>query len=231
MCRSHIQVLPNIKMKSFLLLNIVLISLNLFGQDTDSGCYKFMTYEQNQHFTDTTQLSNGVILYYRWDCDSTWLTFSNRKKQLILKSCSDSDPIMCSRLGLNYIKEYPNYLLFIHEWISGCCTPPDLVFIDKESGKEKERITNNLFVWGDTDKDYALYFSDSTYTSLIYLNHKYDQKFIYQFEEGKVLNSAKKQSVLQLNDLFDNFRNENEYFLFDFKNNIEKSEEVKFKIK
>ncbi len=46
-----------------------------------------------------------------------------------------------------------------------------------------------------------------------------------------MLKSAKKQSVLQLNDLFDNFRNENEFFLFDFKNNIEKSVEVKFKIK
>ncbi|MGB1248038.1 MAG: hypothetical protein ACPG4Z_04075 [Chitinophagales bacterium] len=189
-----------------------------------------MTYEQNQYFTDTTQLSNGAVLYYNWNCDSTWLIFSNKKEQVILKSCFDSDPIMCSRLGLNYIKEYPNYLLFTHEWISGCCTPHDLVFIDKESGKEKERITNALFVWGDTDKDYSLFFSDSTYTSLIYLNHKSDQKFIYQFEEGKVFNSVKKHSVLQISNLFDNFRNENEYFLFDFKNNMGNSEKVKFKI-
>lgn len=206
-------------------------SLILFGQGTDSDCYDYMKYEQNRFFTDTTRLSNGAMLYYKWNCDSTWLTFSNKKEQIILKSCPDSDPIMCSRLGLNYIKEYPNYLLFIHEWISGCCTPPDLVYIDKKTGKEKERITNDLFVWGDPDKDYALYFSDSTYTSLIYLNHKSDQKFTYKFEEGNVLNSAKKHSVLKINDLFENFRHVNEYFLFDFKKSTGNSEEVKFKTK
>lgn len=223
--------LPNIEMKSFLLLTIVLISINLFGQDNDTDCYEFMNNEQNQYFTNTTKLSNGAILHYRWNCDSTWLTFSNKKKQVILKSCSDFDPILCSRLGLNYIKEYPSYLLFVHEWISGCCAPPDLVFIDKESGKEKGRITNNLFVWGDTDKDYALYFSDSTYANLIYLNHKSGQKFTYQVKEGKVLNSAKKHAVLQLSDLFDNFRIENDYFIFDFKNSMGYFEKVKFKIK
>ena len=217
-------------MKNFILLHILLITVNLFGQSNNNDCYEFMTFEQNQNFTDTIRLSNGAMLYYKWNCDSTWLTFERNNKQIILKSCSDFDPILCSRLGLNYIKEYSNYLLFIHKWISGCCTPPDLVFIDKETGKEKKRITNDLFVWGDADKDYALYFSDSTYTNLIYLNYNTDQKFTYQFNEEIISKTVQKYSVLKLSDLFSNFRNDNEFFLFDFKNNHGNPEEVKIKI-
>lgn len=216
-------------MKSFILLNIILISVNLLGQDNGADCYEYMKFEKNEYFSDTTQMSNGSKLYYQWNCDSTWLTFEN-DEQIILKSCSDFDPMLCSQLGLNFIKEYPNYLFFIHNWISGCCTPPDLVLIDKETGREKERISNDLFVWGDTDKNYALYFSDTTYTNLIYLDHTSNNKITNQFEEDKVRKSANKNKVIQLNDLFKNFNKDQGKLSFEFINEEGATESISIKV-
>lgn len=216
-------------MKIFIFLNIILTTISLFGQDTRVDCYEFMQLEQNAHFSDTTFLSNGSKLYYQWNCDSTWLTFENDKK-IILKSCSDVDPIICSRLGLQYIKEYPNYLLFVHNWVSGCCTPPDIVFHDKETGLEKKRITKDLFVWGDVDHDYALYFSDSTYSTLKYINHKLNHEISYRFKENEVLKSTENHSVLKLSNLFNNFRIVNGTLIFDFKNKTGYIEEIRIKL-
>lgn len=204
-------------MKSLLLVNVFLLAINVFSQVSESDCYKYMNTEGNSYFTDTTYLSNGSILYYKWNCDSTWLTFEGKNKRII-KSCSDEDPILCSRTGLSFIKEYPNYLLFAHYWISGCCTPPDVVFIDKKTGEEKKRIENSLFVTGDADKDYLLYFSDTTYTSLVYLNHSTNKKSYYRFDKGEVLESMRKNAILQLSDIFYKFKKEKGYFAFEFKN-------------
>lgn len=113
-----------------------------------------MHFEENKTFCDTTHLTKGAKIYYQWDCNSTWLTFENKEK-IILKSCPDIDPVLCSRLGLNFMKEYSSYFLFKHDWISSCGSPPDLVFINKENGKELKRISNELFLWGNLEDNYT----------------------------------------------------------------------------
>lgn len=113
-------------------------------------------------------------------------TFENKDKQVI-KSCEVSDVYECERTGLHLLKEYPNYLLFNYKWTSGCCTPPDIVFISKENGKEIKRINNDQFIGGDIDENYLLYFSDTTYKKLIYLDHYTDIQYFVPFEKGEVL--------------------------------------------
>lgn len=214
----------------FLFIILLIFTLNLFSQDKKNDCYEYMTYPQNQNFCDTTVLTNGAKIYSQWNCDSTWLTFENKEK-IILQSCIDLDPILCSRTGLQFIKEYPNYLFFVHNWISGCCTPPDLIFIDKVTGKEQQRVPNTLFISGDSDENYALYFSDTTYTELIYHNHELNMKYIYLFPKDKVLNSVTKNEALKLNDIFKEFKREQELFTFNFINEKGITEELNMKIK
>lgn len=200
------------------------------SKDDTSDCYEFMHYEQNSYFTDTTHLRNGSMLYYQWNCDSTWLTLETDKR-IVLKSCSELDPIMCSRLGLHFIEEYPDYLLFYFDWISGCCTPPDLVYIDKLTGQEIERIDYDLFVWGDSEKDYSLYFKDTTYTDLIYVDHLKAKRFKYSFEKDKVLESARKHSVLHIERLFDNYHRTADRLTLEFLNNTDEIDTIEIKLK
>ena len=217
-------------MKIISIFAFLMITFSLFSQKNSNDCYEYMKLEQNEYLRDTTFFTNGSFLFYQWNCDSTWLTFENEER-IVLKSCNYCDPILCSRLGLNYVQEYPKYLLFVHNWISGCCTPPDIVFIDKQTGREKGRITHDLFVWGDSEENYTLYFSDTTFRELIYLNHKSGIKFNYSFNEGVVLNSAMEHSVLHISELFKKFCIDNDFITFYFKDSFSNSEMIKFKIK
>lgn len=214
-----------------ILINImfVLLSINVIGYESQCDCIELGISEENWYNCDTTFFDNGAYLYWQLNCDSTWLTFEYQQK-IILKSCEKEMQLECKRSGLSFIKEYPNYLLFIYEWISGCCVPPDLVFISKENGLEINRVDNDLFVWGNGDLNYALFFFDTSYTNLIYLNHLTDRQYSYKFEKGKVDESARKNSVFYIEDLFNNVRVNRDLLEFNFINTQGKVEELSFKI-
>jgi hypothetical protein len=166
--------------------------------------------EENRYKCDFENFQNGSRLYWQWNCDSTWLTFENKQK-VILKTCENETVYGCQRAGLGFLKEYPDYLLFQQEWISGCCVSPDIVFISKKTGKEIKRIPKDQFVWGDIENDYLLYFSDTSLTSLVYLDHFTEKKYKMEFNPNQIDNSAHKNQVLRLTDLFENIqKNENE---------------------
>lgn len=206
-----------LKMKQILItLLITICTLSGFSQKSNCGCDKKKINPENQYRCDTTFCSNGAKMYWQWNCDSAWFVFENKEK-IILQSCRETDVYECQRTGLDFLKEYPNYLLFQHKWISGCCTPPDIVFVNKENGRELKRITNNLFVWGDIDENYVLYFSDTIYTDLIYLDHNTEKEYSLRFDKAEIEKSVAKNQVLQLTDLFKNFKKDENDFTFDFK--------------
>ena len=183
-------------MKQTLIILIIIISYStVFSQEYNCGCDTINIIPENRYQCDTTIFTNGAKMYWQWDCDSSWLTFENKEK-FILKSCNEVNVYGCLRTGLDFLKEYPNYLLFQYKWVSGCCTPPDLIFLNKENGNELRRISNSQFIWGDTDENYTLYFFDTTYNRLIYLDNNTDQKHICKFDKEQVNQSVTKNNVL-----------------------------------
>lgn len=217
-------------MKQILIVLLVFIcSSTVFSQESNCGCDTINIIPENRYKCDTTVFTNGAMMYWQWNCDSSWLTFENREK-LILKSCDEVNVYGCLRTGLNFQKEYPNYLLFIYKWISGCCTPPDIVLISKDNGREIKRIPNVQFVWGDSDEDYVLYFSDITLNELIYLDHNTEDQYVYQFENGKIQGLADKNQTTSLSDLFENFKKNDENFTFDLIVSNEEKERIVIKI-
>ncbi|GAA0880120.1 hypothetical protein GCM10009119_30900 [Algoriphagus jejuensis] len=141
--------------------------------------------------------------------------FENNEK-VVLKSCENETVYGCERTGLGFLKEYPNYLLFQYKWISGCCASPDIIFISKESGKEINRISQDQFVWGDLEKNYLLYFSDSSFTSLALLNHSTEKIYSLEFHVNQIDNSIRENQVLQLTDLFKNIQKTDRALTFEF---------------
>lgn len=209
---------------------IMILTINGFSQKSNCGCDIKKNNPENQYKCDTTIFSNGSKMYWQWNCDSVWLTFENKDKS-ILKSCEKTNVYECERTGLNFLKEYPNYLLFQYKWISGCCTPPDIVFISKVNGSELKRITNDLFVWGDVDENYILYFSDTTYTKMVYLENNADKECTFQFDKEQVNKSVDKNQVLQMADLFKNFKKNKNDFTFDFKTSEGLIKKLKIELK
>ncbi|MFA7326895.1 MAG: hypothetical protein WC121_09540 [Candidatus Kapaibacterium sp.] len=220
-------------MKTKVILVLVILTftfLDILSKEKDCDCIELGLSDENKLKCDTTFFENGAFMYWQINCDSTWLTFENNQK-VILKSCKKEMILECGRSGLFFLKEYPNYLLFIFEWISGCCVPPDIVFISKENGLEINRISKYLFVWGDNDLDYSLYFSDTTYTNLIFHNHLTDIEYLYNFDEYLVAESAVENNVMSYDKLFDNFLIDNNKFKFYFLNPVGQKEEINIRIK
>ena len=141
--------------------------------------------EENGQKCEFQNFQNGSRLYWQWNCDSSWLTFENKEK-VILKSCENETVYGCQRAGLGFLKEYKHYLLFQYEWISGCCASPDMVFINKETGKGIKRISQGQIVWGKREKDYQLYFSDSPFTALVLIVLLTYKKFKLEFPRKKI---------------------------------------------
>lgn len=208
---------------------MTIFSINAFGQKPNCGCDKIKLNPENQYKCDTTIFTNRSMLYWQWNCDSSWLTFENKEK-VILSSCEEPNVYECQRTGLHFLKEYPNYLLFEYKWTSGCCTPPDIVFISKENGKEIKRINNDQFIAGNVDDSYVIYFADTIYEKLIYLDNNSDNEYSIQFDFGEVVSSINKNQVLELPQLFSNFKKKNDYFTFDFKTSERKIENFKIMI-
>lgn len=200
-------------MKSAILIVCFVLTVSqLYSQELQCSCENLEIAEENQFKCEIERFENGASLYWQWNCESAWLTFENKKK-VILRTCENETIYSCQRTGLEFLKEYKNYLLFQYKWASGCCTSPDVIFFNKDSGIEIERVPQDQFVWGDIEKNYLLYFSDSTLTTLFLLDHLTDKKYSMQFEPHQIENSINQNMVMRLNELFVNLvKNENELF-------------------
>lgn len=55
-------------------------------------------------------------------------------------------------------------------------------------------------------------------------------EYMYLFKDNEVLNSIKKNKVIQLNDLFKNIKKTNELLTFNFINENNKTEQITIKI-
>ena len=215
--------------RKLILILTLLYSFAIYSQKKNCGCDKSNLTKSNIFKCDTTIFTNGAKLYWQSNCDSSCLTFENKVKR-VLKTCKEINELVCDKAGLFFLKEYPSYLLFEYKWISGCCDSPDIIFYSKEAGLELNRISKELFVWVDIDKNYLLYFSDTTYNSLICLNHYTDIKHVLSFDKGKIIKSLECNHVLQLAELFENFREENGCLTFNFKDFDRKIEQFKIDI-
>ncbi len=208
---------------------LISISFQAYSQELECSCDKAEIAKENKYECDYQSFQNGSRLYWQWNCGSAWLTFENKQK-VVLKSCENETIYECQRTGLGFLKEYPNYLLFQYKWISGCCTSPDIIFISKESGKEINRISQDQFVWGDLEKDYLLYFSDSCFTSLTLLDHRTEKVYKVEFHANQIDKSIRKNQVLQLTDLFKNIQKTERALSFEFLSEQGRLEQKRIKI-
>lgn len=120
----------------------LLISSNLFSQNCSCEKDKFLNEIIN---CDTTRFDNGSILYWSFNCDSSWLTFERPNKIKKILFSLDDFKQYTGRLGFTFAKEYKNKFLIQNNVISGCCTPPEYYLFDKSTGNVTDSLGNILY--------------------------------------------------------------------------------------
>lgn len=166
--------------------------------------------------TDTTFFEQGAFLYWQNEPDSSWLTLETTQggKQIMNYNLFG----YWDQLGTRFIKEYENYLFFIHEWISGCCTTPDYILIDKATGNELTRIPSQLAAHSSPEEDFFLFFSDSTLTEMHYLDLKTEADYRFDMKQYRLEESAQSFGAINLNDFinFPQFKGDTVIVEFDY---------------
>ncbi len=132
---------------------------------------------------DTMSTVTGSMIYWQYNQDSSWLTFEDIngvKKMLNTMYC----PMMgySYKLGMQRYDVYPKYAVFYEELISGCCTPPNVVFLDNSTAKELKRIDSYSLI--RLDEEFCMFFIDTTLNTASFLDLKTDKTSNVIFPEG-----------------------------------------------
>ena len=151
--------------------------------------------------TDTTFFEQGAFLYWQNESDSSWLTLETTQGGKQIMNYNQFG--YWDQLGTVFIKEYENYLFFIHEWISGCCTTPDYILIDKTTGNELKRIKSEQAIYASAKEDFLLYFSDSTLTEMHYFDLNMEDDYQFDMKQYRLEESAQSFGAINLNDFID----------------------------
>lgn len=80
---------------------------------------------------------NGAVLYWSYNCDSSWLTFERSPQHKTIIFSLDKQLLeLTGRLGYTHVQEYNSAFLVQNNVISGCCTPPEFHLYNKQTGKK-----------------------------------------------------------------------------------------------
>lgn len=181
----------------------------------DCGCPENKILNR-EYKCDTLILSNNSFLFWKVSCDTISYNFQNKHGKIVrLKTCFGKESINCSRSGLSFLEEYPNYLLFKYDWVSGCCQPPDILFLDKFTGEKVNKINMSEFIYGETELDYTLYFDNGNHEELILLFNQTDKKYSLSLPKNRI-NKTLKTYKTYPSDLFKNFNLNSESFTFEY---------------
>jgi hypothetical protein len=153
--------------------------------------------------TDTTITNKGSLIYWNYNQDSSWLVYEESNGNITILNYFDQSMMNYTYLlGTQNIKSYSNYSLFQHEWISGCCTPPDIIFMANDEPKELFRIGSHQLIRFDTDDDYCLFFNDTTLNTGKYINLNRDISTTFEFPNQLFSSKIESSGFIYPGDFF-----------------------------
>jgi hypothetical protein len=133
-------------------------------------------------------------LYWSYNCDSSWLTFSNNEQQKILFSLGEGLVHLTGRLGFSFAFEYKNSFLIQNNVISGCCSPPEYFIFDKNTGELRRSLGRIIYYSNSKEKPFIIRISNSNYDpaikadyqSLSIVNLEQDKEFHIALPKGQL---------------------------------------------
>lgn len=163
---------------------------------------------------DTTIFDIGTQLFWKYNCDSVWLTYINKNKEHIILESWTENPEISIKMRLFYLQDYKDKILFERNVISGCCDLPDNLIFDKKTGKELINIGPKI--WYSENKKYPLLIcfdnSDTLKNSvsfefekLIIYNLDNDKKYFFNLSQNEFFKDLKEQYFNYSSNLLEDF--------------------------
>lgn len=130
---------------------------------------------QYKYILDTNFLSTGAKVYWATFCDSIVLYFETSSGVKTKLNDNQMSIDYLDRLGESFGKEYRDYALFIQRVISGCCTPPNILFRDKHTGRIMDTIYSGYNILYDYEHDILISYIDDNYDQIRILKLKQNE--------------------------------------------------------
>jgi hypothetical protein len=194
-------------MKSLFLTLVFLLSASAFAQRC--GCEADSLEEDEVFMTcDTTSFDNGALLYWNYDCDSSWLNFQYQSNTISIFSLGTELRDYAGRLGYYYFVEYDSFFMAHYATISGCCAP-DIYFLhNKYTGEVSKAYSEAIFMSSERNFPYMVSFNlfkDSAakdYSSLLLTNFITSQQVIVPLTGHDIEKAMRNNEVLYDEELF-----------------------------
>lgn len=150
---------------------------------------------------DTMSTVTGSLIYWQYNQDSSWLNFEDiNGVKTILNTMYCPMMGYTYKLGMQRYDVYPKYAVFYEEIISGCCTPPNVVFLDNSNAKELKRIDSYSFI--RLDEDFCMFFKDTSLNTASFIDLKTDTKTDVIFPIGLFVSKMESSENTYPRDFF-----------------------------
>ncbi len=159
---------------------------------------------------DTILFDNHAMLYWNYNCDSSWLTFKNQDNKVVLFSLGAELMWYTGNIGYSHFIEYKSMFLGVYQTISGCCSPPDYYLHDKTSGKLIRYLGPAIFASADKNFPYVVSFANSPnldsmdldYNTLVIYNIETGKEAKMKIAKGDIKRAIESSSSLSFDDIF-----------------------------
>jgi len=94
-------------------------------------------------------LDNGAMIYWSFNCDSSWLTFKNKENRILLESFDKDWMNYTGRLGYVSFQEFKNSILFESKPSSGSVRHREYILHDKTTCKLLKELGTGVYTASD----------------------------------------------------------------------------------
>ncbi|MDQ0592054.1 hypothetical protein QFZ37_000423 [Chryseobacterium ginsenosidimutans] len=92
-----------------------------------------------------TIFKNKAEIFWEYNCNSSWITFQNGKKEKKIFKLEKELIEFSGRLGYINWTEYENSFLIENSIISGCCQPLEYILYSKKTGEKLAELGTAVF--------------------------------------------------------------------------------------
>lgn len=161
---------------------------------------------------EKTTFKNGAKIYWGYNCDSSWLTYENKKTKKKIFTLEKELQEMVGRLGFISWVETKDKFIIKNKTASGCCYPLEISLFNKNNGRKEKDL--GILISDDRENRFIVTLLDFN-TVQIY-EVKSDKSTKINLAKGSIQNTLKKSGDFYPDKYFSDLKFENRVFSMNY---------------